>query len=72
MKILFEEYQYKTEDVKDALNGLLSANDLMQETQQLKQVGYYYNKDIVNPDGSLGDLVFIMPKVLLDKNNQVL
>lgn len=70
MKILFEEYHYKTEDVKDALNGLLSANDLMQETQQLKQVGYYYNKDIVNPDGSLGDLVFIMPKVLLDKNNQ--
>lgn len=70
MKILFEGYQYKTEDVKDALQGLLSDNDLNQSSQQLKYVGYYYNKCVDNAFDSKGDLVFILPKVLLDKNQK--
>lgn len=70
MKILFEEYKYKTEDVKNALQGLLSDNDLNLQEQQLKCVGYYYCKEIENSDGSKGDLVFILPKVLLDNEQK--
>ena len=70
MKILFEGYQYKTEDVKDALQGLLSDNDLNQPSQQLKYVGYYYNKCVDNTYDAKGDLVFILPKVLLDKDQK--
>lgn len=68
MKILFEEYEYQTKNVENVLQGLLSSNEKNQTTVQLSNVGYYYDKEIVNLDNSKGDLVFILPKVLLDNN----
>lgn len=69
MKILFEEYQYNTEDVRSVLgNFVLSGLDYGKTTQQLRYVGYFYNAEIENRDGSKGDLVFFLPKVLLDQN----
>lgn len=71
MKILFEEYGYKTEDVERVLGDfLLSDLDKEKDIQQLRYVGYFFNKDIVNHDGTKGDLVFILPKVLLDENGK--
>ncbi|MBR6287445.1 MAG: hypothetical protein IKR18_10785 [Bacteroidaceae bacterium] len=69
MKILFEEYKYQTEDVKDILSDfVLSGLDLTKKTQQLRYVGYFFNKNIENHDGSKGDLVFILLKVILDSD----
>ena len=69
MKILFEEYGYRTEDIENVLGDfLLSKLDKEKDIQQLRYVGYFFNKDIVNNDGTKGDLVFILPKVLLDSN----
>ena len=69
MKVLFEEYGYKTEDIENVLGDfLLSKLDKEKNKQQLRYVGYFFNKDIVNRDGTKGDLVFILPKVLLDSN----
>ena len=71
MKILFEEYGYKTESIENVLGDfLLSKLDKEKNYQQLRYVGYFFNKDIVNHDGSKGDLVFILPKVLLDKQGK--
>ena len=67
MKILFEEYGYKTKSIEHVLGDfLLSKLDKVKDKQQLRYVGYFFNKDIVNHDGTKGDLVFILPKVLLD------
>lgn len=69
MKILFEEYGYKTECIENVLGDfLLSKLDKEKDKLQLRYVGYFFNKDIINRDGSKGDLVFILPKVLLDAN----
>ena len=69
MKILFEEYGYKTKDIENVLGDfLLSDLDKERDSQQLRYVGYFFNKEIVNHDGTKGDLVFILPKVLLDEN----
>lgn len=69
MKVLFEKYGYKTKDIENVLGDfLLSKLDKEKENQQLSYVGYFFNKDIVNHDGTKGDLVFILPKVLLDAN----
>ena len=69
MKILFEEYGYSTGSIENVLGDfLLSKLDKEKENQQLRYVGYFFNKDIVNRDGTKGDLVFILPKVLLDSN----
>ena len=69
MKILFEEYGYKTETVEKILGDfLLSDLEKEKDIQQLRYVGYFFNKDIVNYDGTQGDLVFILPKVLLDSD----
>lgn len=71
MKILFEEYGYRTEDIENVLGDfLLSKLDKEKDIQQLRYVGYFFNKDIVNNDGTKGDLVFILPKVLLDSNGK--
>lgn len=71
MKILFEEYGYKTVDVQNVLGDfLLSKLEKEKNKQFLKQVGYFFNKDIVNHDGTTGDLVFILPKVLLDEEGK--
>lgn len=71
MKILFEAYPYEMKDVKNVLGGLL--NDVEKDSKKppLKYVGYFYNKDAENRDGSKGDIVFILPKVLLDANQKV-
>ena len=69
MKILFEEYGYSTKSIENVLGDfLLSKLDKEKDQQQLRYVGYFFNNDIVNRDGSKGDLVFILPKVLLDAN----
>ena len=69
MKILFEEYGYSTKSIENVLGDfLLSKLDKEKDKQQLRYVGYFFNNDIVNRDGSKGDLVFILPKVLLDAN----
>ena len=71
MKVLFEEYGYKTESIENVLGDfLLSKLDKEKEKQQLRYVGYFFNKDIENRDGSKGDLVFILPKVLLDSEGK--
>ena len=71
MKILFEEYGYKTVDVQNILGDfLLSKLDMEKEKQFLNHVGYFFNKDITNNDGTTGDLVFILPKVLLDEEGK--
>ena len=71
MKVLFEEYGYKTEDIENVLGDfLLSKLDKEKNKQQLRYVGYFFNKDIVNHDGTKGDLVFILPKVLLDSEGK--
>ena len=71
MKILFEEYGYKTEDVQNVLGDfLLSKLDKEKNKQYLKYVGYFFNKDIFNHNGRNGDLVFILPKVLLDEDGR--
>lgn len=72
MKILFEEYGYKTETIKDILGDfLLSKLDMERERQYLGYVGYFYSNTIKNKDGSKGDLVFILPKVLLDEDGMI-
>lgn len=69
MKILFEEYGYKTKSIENVLGDfLLSKLDKEKDTQQLRYVGYFFNKEIVNRNGTKGDLVFILPKVLLDND----
>lgn len=71
MKILFEEYGYKTEDIEKVLGDfLLSKLEKTKDIQHLRYVGYFFNKDIVNHDGTRGDLVFILPKVLLDEQGK--
>ena len=71
MKILFEEYGYKTKDVQNVLGDfLLSKLDKEKDKQFLNYVGYFFNKNIINHDGTNGDLVFILPKVLLDKDGK--
>ena len=71
MKILFEDYSYKTKDVKDVLgNYLLSKINIDKPTQLLRYVGYFFNSEIENADGSKGDLVFILPKVLIDVDKE--
>lgn len=63
----FEDYSYQTEDIKSVLGDfILSKLDLTKQTQLLRYVGYFFNSEIENEDGTKGDLVFILPKVLID------
>lgn len=71
MKILFEEYTYKTQLIRDILgNFVLSDVELSRPTQQLRYVGYFYSKPAKNEDDTHGDIVFILPKVLLDEDGK--
>lgn len=71
MRILFEDHQYDTKDVKDVLGDFILSNlDLTKDTQLLKYVGYFYNPTIENKDHTKGDLVFILPKVLVDQEKK--
>lgn len=63
MRLLIEEYQYNISDVKESLSGL----DVLENIDHLvsmNYVGYFYNPTI-------GDCVFILPKVLMNQENLV-
>lgn len=61
MRIIFEEHQYEVAKVQKVLEGITTLQDVEQKIS-VSYVGYYYNSTI-------GDCVFILPKVLLtDKN----
>lgn len=61
MKLLIEEYQYDVADVENVLDGLFTLQDVEQKVS-VSYVGYYYN-----PHEKVRDVVFILPKVLLDE-----
>lgn len=63
MRILIEGYPYRYDDVKDLVPFDNVWGDV-EKSVYMPYVGYYYNP-------TLGDCVFILPKVLLDKDNKV-
>lgn len=65
MKLLIEEYQYDVADVADVLDGLFTLQDVEQRIS-VSYVGYYYN-----PHERVKDVVFILPKVLIDEQGKV-
>ena len=65
MKLLIEEYQYDVAEVIDVLDGLFTLQDVEQKVS-VSYVGYYYN-----PHEKVKDVIFILPKVLVDENNKV-
>ncbi len=65
MKLLIEEYQYDVADVTDVLDGLFTLQDVEQRVS-VSYVGYYYN-----PHERVKDVVFILPKVLIDEQGKV-
>jgi llaJI restriction endonuclease len=65
MKLLIEEYQYDVADVADVLDGLFTLQDVEQRVS-VSYVGYYYN-----PHERVKDVVFILPKVLIDEKGYV-
>lgn len=62
MRILIEGYHYQAADVKDVLQGLDFLENVSHEVV-VNYVGYLYNPHI-------GDCVFILPKVLIDKEDK--
>lgn len=65
MKLLIEEYQYNVVDVENVLDGLFTLQDVEQKVS-VSYVGYYYN-----PHEKVRDVVFILPKVLIDEEGKV-
>ena len=65
MKLLIEEYQYNVADVVNVLDGLFTLQDVKQKVS-VSYVGYYYN-----PHEKVRDVVFILPKVLIDEKGKV-
>lgn len=65
MKLLIEEYRYDVADVADVLDGLFTLQDVEQRVSA-SYVGYYYN-----PHERVKDVVFILPKVLIDEQGKV-
>ncbi|MDE5652257.1 MAG: LlaJI family restriction endonuclease, partial [Muribaculaceae bacterium] len=65
MKLLIEEYRYKVADVANVLDGLFNLQDVEQRIS-VSYVGYYYN-----PHPQVRDVVFILPKVLIDDRGKV-
>ena len=66
MIVLFEEYKYRTEDLKPILGERYYSpmnNDAYSKTNY---VGYYFNPSV--NDGK-GDVIIILPKVFLDIND---
>lgn len=64
MKLLIEEYPYKVGAVHEVLDGLFTLQDIKGNIS-VSCVGYYYNPKI-------HDVVFILPKVLIDEHGKVL
>jgi len=62
MKILFEEYAYKNEDVEQFLNGFVDTCTLSDGRVNIPYVGYYFSQEV-------NDSVFILPKVFINVNN---
>ncbi|MDE5822611.1 MAG: LlaJI family restriction endonuclease [Paramuribaculum sp.] len=65
MKLLIEEYQYNVAEVENVLDGLFTLQDVEQKVS-VSYVGYYYN-----PHEKVRDVVFILPKVLIDEKGKV-
>lgn len=65
MKLLIEEYQYDVADVEDVLEGLFTLQDIDRKVS-VSYVGYFYN-----PNVKVRDVVFILPKVLIDERGLV-
>lgn len=65
MKLLIEEYQYDVADVVNVLDGLFTLQDVDRKVA-VSYVGYYYN-----PHDKVRDVVFILPKVLIDEDGLV-
>ena len=65
MKLLIEEYRYNVADVELVLDGLFTLRDVEQRVS-VSYVGYYYN-----PHPKVRDVVFILPKVLIDEEGKV-
>lgn len=63
MIVLVEEYQYQSSIVSECLQGLDYLENI-EHMVSINYVGYFYNPH-------LNDCVFILPKVLMDENNQV-
>lgn len=63
MKLLIEENQYEVVDVADVLNGLFTLQNIEQKIA-VSYVGYFYNPKVK-------DVVFILPKVLIDEQGKV-
>ena len=65
MRILIEEHQYPAETVENIIVGLTNLRNIKGKVS-VNHVGYYYNPAL--NDGK-GDMVFILPKVLLEDVN---
>ncbi|MDE6410721.1 MAG: restriction endonuclease [Muribaculaceae bacterium] len=65
MKLLIEDCQYNVADVENVLDGLFTLQDVEQKVS-VSYVGYYYN-----PHEEVRDVVFILPKVLIDEEGKV-
>lgn len=65
MKLLIEEYQYDVADVAEVLDGLFTLQNLEHKVS-VSYVGYYYN-----PHEKVRDVVFILPKVLINEDGKV-
>lgn len=66
MRILIEEHQYPAEVVENIILGLTNLRNIKGKVA-VNHVGYYYNPAL--NDGK-GDMVFILPKVLLEDVNK--
>lgn len=66
MKILIEEYRYDASLVRRYLHDI-DELDVVEGLVSVSYVGYFYNNS-----HDVNDCVFILPKVLIDKNNKVL
>ena len=62
MRILIEEHQYPAEVVENIILGLTNLRNIKGKVS-VNHVGYYYNPTL---DNGKGDMVFILPKVLLE------
>jgi len=65
MRILIEEHQYPAEAVENIIVGLTNLRNIKGKVS-VNHVGYYYNPEL---DERNGDMVFILPKVLLEDVN---
>lgn len=65
MKLLIEGYPYDVADVNYVLDGLFTLQDVEQKVS-VSYVGYYFN-----PHPEVKDIVFILPKVLIDEQGLI-